>query len=85
MTLTLAKHVSVTETDNGMVLLNQRSGRYWQLNNTAATVMRALLEGRPAEDAVRVLREQHSDPDTRIEADVDNFLQALRTAKLVTS
>ncbi|MFF2963230.1 PqqD family peptide modification chaperone [Streptomyces sp. NPDC057963] len=28
-----------------MVLLDERDGRYWQLNSTGATVLQALLDG----------------------------------------
>ncbi len=45
MTLTLKPDVTATDTEDGLVLLDQRSGRYWQLNRSGATTLRLLLDG----------------------------------------
>ncbi|USA02001.1 hypothetical protein NCG97_17145 [Streptomyces lydicamycinicus] len=37
-----------TDTDDGTVLLNERTGRYWQLNATGGQVLRQLLDGHEA-------------------------------------
>ena len=85
MTFALARNVTATETEDGTVLLDQRSGRYWQLNGTASTVLHALLAGRPAEDAAALLRERHPRGSERAAEDVAELVTALRDAKLVTS
>ncbi|MEU4805683.1 lasso peptide biosynthesis PqqD family chaperone [Actinosynnema sp. NPDC023587] len=85
MTFTLARHVSVTDTDSGMVLLDQKSGRYWQLNGTAAAVVRGLVERTRPEDVVRALSLAHPEQAGRVASDVAAFLGSLREAKLVTS
>ena len=41
----LPSHVSITDTDDGVVLLQQRTGRYFQLNHTGGRVLRRLLDG----------------------------------------
>jgi hypothetical protein len=38
-----------------MVLLDERAGRYWQLNRTGALVVQALLDGDTPEHAARLL------------------------------
>ncbi|GAA1348392.1 lasso peptide biosynthesis PqqD family chaperone [Saccharothrix algeriensis] len=85
MTFTLARHVSATDTDSGMVLLDQRSGRYWQLNGTAAAVVRGLVDGKRPEDVVRALSQAHPQHAERVASDVSAFLGSLREAKLVTT
>ncbi|MGH8933526.1 MAG: lasso peptide biosynthesis PqqD family chaperone [Egibacteraceae bacterium] len=85
MTFALAPHVSLTETENCMVLLDERAGHYWQLNDTGATVVRLLLEGGTVEDAVTTLCEAHPLASQRVAADVDALLRSLRAAKVVAA
>ncbi|MFD8542512.1 lasso peptide biosynthesis PqqD family chaperone [Streptomyces sp. NPDC059649] len=77
--------VVCTDTDDGTVLLNQRTGRYWQLNTTGAEVLRQLLDGRtPQAIAADLATRHHIDP-ARAEQDVTAVLTQLRTADLVTT
>lgn len=85
MPLTFAPHVTVTETDGGIVLLDQQAGRYWQLNTTGSAVVRLLLDGGTAEQAITELRASHPQQADRVAADVDALLQSLREAQVVTS
>ncbi|MER5301658.1 lasso peptide biosynthesis PqqD family chaperone [Streptomyces lasiicapitis] len=59
MTLTLRPDVCATDTPDGMVLLDEVTGRYWQLNRTAALVLRSLLDGAEPPDTARALREAY--------------------------
>ena len=79
----LAPHVSVVETGDGMVLLDQRTGRYWQLNGTGALVVRTLRDGGDPEQAVRELVCAHPEAEHRIAADVAALVRTLRAAKVV--
>ncbi len=45
MPLRLRPDIATTDTDDGLVLLDERTGGYWQLNPTGAHVLQALLEG----------------------------------------
>jgi Coenzyme PQQ synthesis protein D (PqqD) len=56
MNLRLRADVSTVETDDGLVLLDERSGKYYRLNSSGAVVLRALVESGSTEDAVRELR-----------------------------
>ncbi|SHN47903.1 lasso peptide biosynthesis PqqD family chaperone [Cryptosporangium aurantiacum] len=84
MSLTLADSVSLTPTDDGMVLLDERTGRYFQLNDTGATILLMLTSG-VAEDLVAVeLRKRFGVGADTADQDVVTFTAALRSAGLVT-
>ncbi|MBO3679692.1 lasso peptide biosynthesis PqqD family chaperone [Streptomyces sp. NEAU-YJ-81] len=85
MTFSLASHVTSTETDTGMVLLDERTGRYWQLNDTGALVLRCLLAGGTVASAASTLHERFSGAPEAATADVEKLVDALRAAKMVAS
>jgi mannose/fructose-specific phosphotransferase system component IIA len=80
----LRPHVTATPSGGGMVLLDTRSGKYWQLNETGALILSDLLEGAsPAETAAH-LAEQHPTAAERASRDIDALLQQLATAQLIS-
>jgi hypothetical protein len=82
--LRLGKHVTLSESEGGAVLLDLRSGRYWQLNTTGVLVLQTLLDGGDEERAVAAVAARYPvDPD-RAHADVRSLVTALRDARLVT-
>ena len=82
--LRLGKHVTLSESEDGAVLLDLRSGRYWQLNPTGVLVLRTLLDGGDEQHAVAAVAAHYPvDPD-RARADVRSLVTALRDARLVT-
>ncbi|MEH6376421.1 lasso peptide biosynthesis PqqD family chaperone [Streptomyces sp. KLMMK] len=83
MNLTLRRDVSATDTEDGMVLLDEQSGSYWQLNSTAALILRSLLDGTP-EQAAQVLTERYPAVSAeRAATDVAALIDSLSTARLV--
>ncbi|KNB54284.1 hypothetical protein AC230_05540 [Streptomyces caatingaensis] len=68
-----------------MVLLDERRGRYWQLNGTGALVLRALLDGATPEEAAALLARTHPVSRDRAAADVAALLEHLTRAGLVTA
>lgn len=84
MTLRLRTDVSTTDTDDGAVLLDERAGRYWQLNPTGAVVLRLLLEGAAPHQVAQILADRHTVSTEQAAADVAALLRHLRTAGLVT-
>jgi hypothetical protein len=83
MTLALRDGVSITEIEYGTAVLDEDSGRYWNLNPTGALVLRTLLGGGTPEQAARELsREYAVDLDTA-RKDVADLVGALRSAQLV--
>lgn len=77
MTLRLAEHVSLTSTEDGAVLLDERTGRYWQLNSTGFVVLHTLLEGGDQEQAVRLLLTRGDADTATVGADVAEIVEHL--------
>ncbi|MGW7357712.1 lasso peptide biosynthesis PqqD family chaperone [Streptomyces sp. NPDC054802] len=83
MNLRNRPYLTVTRTEYGAVLLDTKTGQYWQMNPSAATAAQALLDGGDAEDAVRRVTD-HFDVDTaRAADDVRALIEAMRSAGVV--
>jgi hypothetical protein len=83
MTIALTRNVTATESEDGLVLLDQSSGEYWSLNGTGAATLRLILDGySPAAAAARLSRD-YPDAADRVEADVHGVVNALRDAGLL--
>lgn len=80
----LRADVSTADTDEGMVLLDERVGRYWQLNTAGADVLRLLLGGAAPEHVAQTLADRHAVRTDQVAADIAALLERLRTAGLVT-
>ncbi|MGO1056947.1 lasso peptide biosynthesis PqqD family chaperone [Crossiella sp. CA198] len=84
MGLTFREHVSVAETEYGVVLLDTRTGNYWQLNPTAAVAAKVLVEGGDQAGAAQRLVEEFEVDGEVAAADVTALVDALRAAGVVT-
>ncbi|MBD0669934.1 lasso peptide biosynthesis PqqD family chaperone [Kitasatospora sp. NPDC091335] len=84
MAVQLIPHVTLTPTEDGAVVLDERDGRYFQLNRTGLHILRSLLDGRTAEEIAADLSNLHPVTATQAQADVDRLHESLRTAGLVT-
>lgn len=83
MKLELREGVSAVDTEYGIVLLDQDSGEYWDLNPSAALVVRTLLGGSTPGRAAQALTDEYAvDADTA-SRDVEELLGGLREAGLV--
>jgi len=83
MRLRLRPYVSVTDTAAGIVLLDERSGRYWQLNRSGSAVLRTLLAGGTPSFAAQHLSSSYGITTERAAADITALLDALRHARLM--
>jgi hypothetical protein len=83
MDVRLRPDVFVTDTDNGLVLLDGRSGRYWEVNGTGAVTLRGLLDGDSADQVAKALTARYDVPLDQAAADVTSFISSLRDAGLV--
>jgi hypothetical protein len=83
MTLKLRNGVSSADTDYGIVLLDEDSGQYWNLNPTAALVLRTLLRGGTRMQAVQELTEQFAVDADAANHDVEDLVDGLQSAGLV--
>ncbi|MEU0738347.1 lasso peptide biosynthesis PqqD family chaperone [Streptomyces sp. NPDC006134] len=84
MTLRFGADVSTAQTEYGTVLLDQRSGDYWELNPTGALVVRTLMEGGDRAAAVAALVARFDIDTDRAARDVDALVRDLREAGLVS-
>lgn len=84
MAVRLRTDVTLTPTDDGAVLLDERSGRYFQLNRTGLRILRSLLDGRTAEEIAADLSGRFPVTTDQAHSDVDRLYESLRTAGLVT-
>ncbi|MFD4407865.1 lasso peptide biosynthesis PqqD family chaperone [Nocardia sp. NPDC058499] len=81
----LRTDVSICPTDDGTILLDERHGRYWQLNATGAEILVAILDGATPDDVVRRLVDTRPVDRQRAAADITDLLTRLTRADLVTS
>lgn len=77
--------VSACTTDDGMVLLDERAGRYWQLNGTGALVVQALLDGTEPEHIADRLAATRPVSREQATADVTALIEHLLRARLVSA
>ena len=64
------------------MLLDERTGRYFQLNGTGAAIAQELLDGTgPEETAIRVAKRYSVESD-RVAADINELMRAFREAGL---
>lgn len=84
MTATLRPDISTTDTEDGMVLLNERTGNYFQINPSGALVLNALVNGAEIHQAASLLTQRYTVTHDRAIADITALIDHLRTAGLVT-
>lgn len=77
------KYLAVTDTEYGAVLLDTKTGEYWQLNPPAATVTRTLLDGGDAAEAVRRVVERFDVDEERASRDAHALIDNMRAAGVV--
>lgn len=83
MTAKLRDGVFLAETEDGVALLDEDSGQYWNLNPTGALALRRLLDGEtPAQAAQELTKEYAVDIDSA-HRDVQELVEALDAAKLL--
>ncbi|MGV9881551.1 lasso peptide biosynthesis PqqD family chaperone [Streptomyces sp. NPDC003006] len=84
MALRFDPDVSTAETDYGTVLLDQRSGDYWELNPTGTLVVKTLLDGGGEAAAVDALVTEFDIGRARAEQDVAALVEELRESGLAS-
>jgi hypothetical protein len=75
--------VTCCDTDDGLVLLDGRRGRYWQLNTTGAAILRALLDGASPQDIAQQLSHKRPVDPEQAAGDVTALIDQLTGARLV--
>ncbi|MBM4792951.1 lasso peptide biosynthesis PqqD family chaperone [Streptomyces sioyaensis] len=82
MALRFGDKVSTAATDYGTVLLDERSGQYWELNPTASLIVTTLLAGGDETAAADALLAEFGIDRTRAEQDVATLVEELRASGL---
>ncbi|MFE3323532.1 lasso peptide biosynthesis PqqD family chaperone [Streptomyces sp. NPDC059176] len=82
MALRFGSDVSTAKTDYGTVLLDQRSGIYWELNPTGSVVVQTLIGGGDEAEAVNALVTEFDIEHERATQDVRALVEELRKAGL---
>ncbi|MGH3831854.1 MAG: lasso peptide biosynthesis PqqD family chaperone [Pseudonocardiaceae bacterium] len=81
----LQAQVTACPTDDGMALLDERTGRYWHLNTTGAAILTALLNGATPEQVTNRLVTARPVSHQRATADVTALLNHLTRANLINA
>ncbi|MFE3866349.1 lasso peptide biosynthesis PqqD family chaperone [Streptomyces goshikiensis] len=66
-----------------MVLLDERDGRYWQLNRCGTLILKLLLDGRTLHDVIPSIVAEYHISHSRAEDDASSFVQHLQGAGIV--
>ncbi|WP_406638459.1 lasso peptide biosynthesis PqqD family chaperone [Amycolatopsis sp. WGS_07] len=74
---------ALTDTPDGSVLLNRRTGRYWQVNRTGAHTLDRLLAGESADRIAADLAARYDIDAARVRADIATMTENLLTAGLI--
>ncbi|MEV5887220.1 lasso peptide biosynthesis PqqD family chaperone [Streptomyces sp. NPDC052020] len=80
--LRLRRDVTACDTEGGMVLLDERTGRYWLLNSTGTRVLRRLLDGASPEQIADDLAAVGGVTPQQVTADVEALLAQLQATRL---
>ncbi|GAA1028856.1 MULTISPECIES: lasso peptide biosynthesis PqqD family chaperone [Amycolatopsis] len=74
---------ALTDTPDGSVLLNRRTGRYWQVNRTGTHTLDRLLAGESADRIAADLAARYDIDAARVRADIAKMTDNLVAAGLV--
>ncbi|MFI5727779.1 lasso peptide biosynthesis PqqD family chaperone [Streptomyces cyaneofuscatus] len=79
----LRKGIAVTTTEYGGVLLDEKGGSYWQLNDTSIIVVETLAAGQAPEVAVERIVAEFDVERAEAESDVAQLTRQLVEAKIL--
>lgn len=79
----LLAHVSLTEVDDEVVLLDLNSGAYYGLNHVGAKLMAAFQAQRSLAQATREIAEQYQIEHARVKTDITRLIEQLLDQKLI--
>ncbi|MFK0226644.1 lasso peptide biosynthesis PqqD family chaperone [Streptomyces sp. NPDC090303] len=83
MALQLSPDVATVEVEDGAVLLNQRTGRYWQLNYSGAYTLRCILDGKSLAQTASEIAAHYGIKSEVARADVDAVVDQLQSSLLL--
>ena len=77
----LAEHVTLTEVDNEVVLLDLNAGQYFGLNHVGARFLKQL--GNDKQEVIANLAKYYQTDQTQVESDINELMDSLIEQKLV--
>ncbi|CQR59433.1 lasso peptide biosynthesis PqqD family chaperone [Streptomyces leeuwenhoekii] len=77
--------IVIAETEDGAVLLHQRTGRYWQLNTTGMAVIESLTSGETLAEITHRMAKRYGLPAEQVRQDVEAVVHQLHAAQIVES
>lgn len=83
MVFKLRDGVSLADIDQGIAVLDEDSGQYFELNPTGALVLRTLIDGGTSEQAAQQLSTQYAVDLATATQDVTALLEQFHSAGLV--
>jgi hypothetical protein len=81
----LSERFTEADVDQEIVIMTLDSGEFLSLSGTAATIWRLIDGVRDREGLLAALTEEFDGDERAIAADVDEFLEQLREARLLAS
>ncbi|MBB6488869.1 lasso peptide biosynthesis PqqD family chaperone [Rhizobium lusitanum] len=79
----LAKHITFRLTDVGGILLDGKSGKYWELNPSGALSLSLLLDGEPSDKVCRRICSEYDVHAEEAGSDLQKLERHLRQERLV--
>ncbi|HSY14912.1 MAG TPA: lasso peptide biosynthesis PqqD family chaperone [Jatrophihabitantaceae bacterium] len=76
--------IRIAETERGLILLDGRDGQYYELNDSAADMLRALIGGMTTADAARQISERYGVGTGLALTDLSGLIQRLTDLGMVT-
>ncbi|MDL9949028.1 lasso peptide biosynthesis PqqD family chaperone [Gordonia sp. ABSL11-1] len=79
----MAPDISSTETEYGTVLLDKKSGKYWNLNPTGTLIWQSILGSGDLNDAVNALVDTYDVDRTTASRDAQSVIDGLVDAGII--
>lgn len=80
---TLGADVALVTVGVGAVVLNKRSGVYWQANETAARLLSAVQRGEAIEDCIQQISREFHQPMAIVAEDISRLVESLTRSGLI--
>ena len=83
MILTLPKHITLTEVDNQMVLLDMQAGQYFGVNHTGANFLKFIQKNGDLELAINAVADLYKTEYEQTKDDINSLVTQLLEQKLL--
>jgi len=83
-TMTVSPDVRWSRTDDGGLLLDIKTSKYYSLNSVGATIWEGLATGATVDEVACKVREQFGASGDQVQSDLISFVQALEQKGVIT-